>query len=53
MHHVIIGSGPAGVTAAEHLVRLDPAGRVSLVAGEAGAPYARMAIPYFLSGRIG
>src|SRR5512146_3107836 len=52
MEHLIIGAGPAGVTAAEHLVRLDPGGRVSLVVGEAGPPYARMAIPYLLSGRI-
>ncbi len=52
MDHVIIGAGPAGVTAAEHLVQLDPASRVSLVVGEAGAPYARMAIPYLLSGHI-
>ncbi len=53
MQHVIIGAGPAGVTAAEHLRRLDPAAGVSMVAGEAGLPYARMAIPYLLSGRIG
>lgn len=52
MDHVIIGAGPAGVTAAEHLVKLDPQARVSLIVGEAGTPYARMAIPYLLSGRI-
>ncbi len=52
MDHVIIGAGPAGVTAAEHLARLDPPGAVSLLVGESGPPYARMAIPYLLGGQI-
>lgn len=53
MHHVIIGAGPAGVAAADQLRALDPAARITLVSGEAGAPYSRMAIPYLLTGRIG
>ena len=52
MDHVIIGAGPAGVVAAETLRKADPGSRVTLVCGEAGLPYARMAIPYALSGRI-
>ena len=52
MRHVIIGSGPAGVTAAETLRRTDPACDITLLHGEPGAPYARMTIPYLLAGKI-
>ncbi len=53
MRHVVIGAGPAGVRAAETLREHDPGASVTLVSGEPGPPYARMAIPYILSGRIG
>jgi NAD(P)H-nitrite reductase large subunit len=52
MRHVIIGSGPAGVLAAETLRKADPACEITLLHGEAGAPYARMTIPYLLAGQI-
>lgn len=52
MKYVIIGAGPAGVIAAETLVQADPEGHVTLIGGEAGAPYSRMAIPYVLTGKI-
>ena len=52
MKYLIIGAGPAGVAAAETLARTDPAGEITLLRGEPGQPYARMAIPYLLSGRI-
>jgi NAD(P)H-nitrite reductase large subunit len=52
MKYVIIGAGPAGVRAAETLRREDATGEITLVSGEPGEPYARMAIPYILSGRI-
>lgn len=52
MKYVILGAGPAGVIAAETLVQADPEGHVTLVGGEAGAPYSRMAIPYVLTGKI-
>ncbi len=52
MKHVIIGSGPAGVVAAETLRRADAAADVTLVCGEGEPPYARMAIPYLLKGDI-
>ena len=52
MRYLIIGAGPAGVTAAETLAKADPAGEVTLLNGEPEAPYARMAIPYLLAGRI-
>lgn len=52
MRHVIIGSGPAGVVAAETLRKTDPTSDITLLHGEAGLPYARMTIPYLLAGKI-
>ncbi len=52
MKHLIIGAGPAGVRAAETLRQVDPHGEITLVGDEPGEPYARMAIPYILAGRI-
>jgi len=52
MNHVIIGAGPAGVVAAEHLRKYDPACSITLLGAEEKPPYSRMAIPYFLVGDI-
>jgi len=52
MKYVIIGAGPAGLRAAETLRGEDEGASITLVSGEPGEPYARMAIPYILSGRI-
>lgn len=52
MKYVIVGAGPAGITAAETLVKADPHGDVVLIGGETHPPYSRMAIPYVLTGNI-
>ncbi|MBL6933232.1 MAG: NAD(P)/FAD-dependent oxidoreductase [Rhodospirillales bacterium] len=52
MQYVIVGAGPSGVTAAETLRKVDPDGTVTLVDGEKDPPYGRMAIPYFLIGKV-
>ncbi|MFA6022340.1 MAG: FAD-dependent oxidoreductase, partial [Rhodospirillales bacterium] len=52
MRHVIIGSGPAGVVAAETLRKADPAAEITMLCGEGEPPYSRMAIPYLLTGMI-
>lgn len=52
MHHVIVGSGPAGVTAAETIRSIDKSADITLIGGEGEAPYSRMAIPYLLHGDI-
>ena len=52
MQYVIIGAGPAGVRAAETLRKIDPDGPITMLSDEPGPPYARMAIPYLLSGNI-
>jgi NAD(P)H-nitrite reductase large subunit len=53
MKHLIIGAGAAGVTAAETLRKLDAAAEITMLDGEGEGPYARMAIPYMLSDKIG
>ncbi|MCB1509993.1 MAG: NAD(P)/FAD-dependent oxidoreductase [Hyphomicrobiaceae bacterium] len=52
MHHVILGAGPAGVTAAETVRAQSPNAEITLISGEPEAPYSRMAIPYLLHGDI-
>src|SRR6056297_1254853 len=52
-HHVIIGTGPAGVTAAETIRKQSPEAKITMIGGEGEAPYSRMAIPYLLEGQIG
>ena len=53
MHHVIVGAGPAGVTAAEIIRELEPEATITLVGDEPEPPYSRMAIPYLLVGKVG
>jgi NAD(P)H-nitrite reductase large subunit len=52
MDYVILGAGPAGVTAAETIRGLDKNGRITLIGGEPEPPYSRMAIPYLLHGAV-
>jgi NAD(P)H-nitrite reductase large subunit len=52
MHYIVIGAGPAGVTAAETLRGMDPAGQITLIGDEPEPPYSRMAIPYLLVEQI-
>ena len=53
MNYLIVGAGPAGIIAAETLRRTDPSGAVTVIGGEAEAPYSRMAIPYYLAEDVG
>ncbi len=52
MHYIVIGAGPAGVTACETLRSLDPAAQITMIGGEPEPPYSRMAIPYLLVEQI-
>ena len=52
MHYLIVGSGPAGVVAAETLRRTDPSGSITLLGDEPEPPYSRMALPYLLADQI-
>jgi NAD(P)H-nitrite reductase large subunit len=52
MRAVVIGTGPAGITAAETLRRLDPDGSVVSLSAEPYAPYSPPALAdHFLTGR--
>lgn len=53
MKHVIIGTGPAGVIAAETIRKNAPHDDILLIGDEPEPPYARMSIPQWLSGQIG
>jgi NAD(P)H-nitrite reductase large subunit len=52
MHHLIIGAGPAGIVAAEHLRKLDPQADITVIGDEPEPPYSRMALPYYLIDQI-
>jgi len=54
MRAVVIGTGPAGITAAATLRRLDPAGTVVALSAEPFPPYSPPALAdHFLTGRDG
>ncbi|SCA57978.1 FAD-dependent pyridine nucleotide-disulfide oxidoreductase [Candidatus Terasakiella magnetica] len=50
--YVVVGAGPAGVQTVENLRAEDPTGTILLISGEAEPPYSRMAIPYYLIGKV-
>ena len=52
MKYLIIGTGPAGVTAAEELRRLDASAEITMLGHEPEPPYSRMAIPYLIKNTI-
>ena len=52
MNYLIIGGGPAALSAAATLRRVDPTGCVTILSKEAVNPYAKMALPYLLAGKI-
>jgi len=52
MKHLIIGAGPAGIVAAEHVRKFDSSAAITIIGDEPEAPYSRMAIPYHLIGNI-
>jgi nitrite reductase (NADH) large subunit len=52
MKHVIIGGGPAALSAAATLRQADPSALVTILSKEAVNPYPKMALPYLLAGKI-
>ncbi len=53
MKYVVVGAGPSGVIAAETLKQQDSGAEITIVGDEPEVPYSRMAIPYYLVGRVG
>jgi NAD(P)H-nitrite reductase large subunit len=51
-HHVILGTGPAGVIAAETIRKLSLTDSITIIGDEPEPAYSRMAIPYLLMGNI-
>ena len=52
MTYVVVGAGPSGVVAAETLRKADAETEIVLIGEEPEPPYSRMAIPYYLTGKI-
>lgn len=50
--HLIIGSGTAGLSAAEEIRRINTEDEVEVVSAEDYPPYSPTVLPYFLAGRI-
>jgi len=48
--HLIVGTGPAALSALETIRALDEEAKITLVGNE--PPYARMVLPYYLQGKI-
>ena len=51
-HHVIIGSGAAGIAAVEAIRSLDTECQVTMISGESAGYYSRPGLAYYLTGEI-
>jgi NADPH-dependent 2,4-dienoyl-CoA reductase/sulfur reductase-like enzyme len=51
-HYLIIGTGPAGVSAAEAIRKHDPKGQITLIGEEPDGYYSRPGLAYLLTGEI-
>ncbi|VAX17603.1 hypothetical protein MNBD_NITROSPINAE02-2180 [hydrothermal vent metagenome] len=51
-NYVIIGSGVAGISAADEIRRLDPSGRITIFNGEPYPYYFRAALSFYFKGEI-
>ncbi len=51
-HYVIIGSGAAGIAAAEAIRSLDMESQLTMISGEPAGYYSRPGLAYYLSGEI-
>ncbi len=52
MHHIIIGGGIAGTTAAEELRKLDSHADITFISEEQHALYSRVLLPHYVKGKI-
>lgn len=52
MNIVIIGNSAAGLKALETIRKYDKSSKVTVISKEAGKPYSRVLLPYFLRGKL-
>ncbi len=52
MHHVIVGGGVAGTTAAEELRKLDANADITVVSEEEHPLYSRVLLPHYVKGKV-
>lgn len=52
MRYVIVGNGPAGISAIEGIRERDPCGEIVLVASEGKLPYNRILVPEYMIGEV-
>ena len=52
MRYVIVGNGPAGISAIEGIRVRDPSGEIVIVASEGELPYNRILVPEFMIGEV-
>lgn len=50
MRHIIIGAGPAGISAARRIKAISPKDEVIILSRDSVKPYSRMVLPYMLCG---
>jgi nitrite reductase (NADH) large subunit len=51
MRYVVVGSGPAGISAAEEIRKTDPAGQIAMISADPHPAYSPVMLTYWMSGR--
>ena len=50
MRYVIVGSGPAGISAAEEIRKTDPVGPITMITADPHPAYSPVMLTYWMSG---
>ena len=51
MRYVVVGSGPAGISAAEEIRKIDPVGPITMITADPHPAYSPVMLTYWMSGR--
>lgn len=52
MRYIVVGSGPAGISAAEEIRKTDPAGPIAMITADPHPAYSPVMLTYWMSGHI-